>query len=100
MNIDRLQRKLVNVARADTPSDCVPYAFEKRITALIAGRAVADRWLLWASGLWRTAMVCAGVALVAGAATFFLPEAPHGNDLAQDFENTLLASVDQTDILP
>jgi anti-sigma-K factor RskA len=95
MNPAELQTKLVAAARLQKPDDRVPYAFEKRVMALIAARAVADRW---AFGLWRAAVSCAAVAVVAGALSTFLPAvADNGNDLSQDFENTLLASVDQGD---
>ena len=97
MNTDGLHRKLIAVARADIPSDRVPYAFEKRITALIASRT-ADVRAFWARGLVRMASLCAAVALLAGAAAFFLQE--EDSDFSQDFESTLLASVEQTDFQP
>jgi hypothetical protein len=41
------------------------------------------------------------VAVVCGAVSLFLPAtSDNGNDLSQDFENTLLASVDQSDVTP
>ncbi len=52
MNVDELRRKLIAAARANPPSDHVPYAFEKRIH-------------------------------------------PTSSDLSQEFENTVLAAVDQ-----
>jgi hypothetical protein len=39
--------------------------------------------------------------LVCGAVSFFAPAVKdNNNDLSQDFENTLLASVDQSDTAP
>lgn len=95
MNLLELQKKLIAAARKNPPSDRVPYAFEKRITALIAARAVADRWAFWTRGLWRAAASCAALAAVCGAVSFLVPDTDSSKDLAQDFENTLLASIDQ-----
>ena len=96
MNLSELQKKLIAAARLNPPSDQVPYAFEKRILALIAARATTDRWAFWTRGLWRAAVACVAVAVVSGAVSLLAP-ANNGDDLSQDFENTLLASVDQAD---
>ena len=99
MNLAELQKKLVAAARLSAPDDRVPYAFEKRILAQIAARAVAERWVFWTQGLWRAAGACVAVAVVFGAVSLFAPVTPENtNDLSQDFENTLLASVDQSDV--
>jgi hypothetical protein len=93
-----LQRKLIAAARANPPGDGVPYAFEKRVMALLAARAATDRLALWVRGLWRAAASCVAVALLLGAWTLFNPAASaSADDLSQNFENTLLASVDQSD---
>ena len=97
MNVIELQKKLIAAARANTPDDRVPYAFEKRIIALIPKAAPTDSALLWVRGLWQAAASCAVIALLCGAWAFFNPGANNGDDLSQNFENTLLASVDQGD---
>ena len=98
MNIAELQKKMLAAARANPPGDHVPYAFEKRITALLAARA-ADPLALWVRGLWRAAVACVAIALLLGVWAFFNPTAPaKADDLSQNFENTLLASVDQSDL--
>lgn len=98
MNIAELQKKLLAAARADAPGDRVPYAFEKRVLALLASRPVADKWVLWTRGLWHAAASCVAIALLLGAWVCFSPMASsNSSDLAQNFENTLLASVDQSD---
>jgi hypothetical protein len=98
MNLPELEKKLIAAARLKAPDERVPYAFEKRITALIAARGVPDKWVFWARGLWRAAAACVAVACVFGAVSLFTPAAPdNGNDLSQDFENTLLASADLPD---
>lgn len=98
MNLVELQKKLTAAARLQPADERVPYAFEKRVMALIAERAGADRWAAWSRGLWRAAISCVVVALVLGALSWFMPSAPDNtNDLSQAFENTLLASADQPD---
>jgi hypothetical protein len=98
MNVNELQRKLIAAARANTPDDRVPYAFEKRIMALIPAVAPSDNVAVWVRGLWQAAVSCAVVALLCGAWAFFNPDGG-SDDLSQNFENTLLASVDQSDQL-
>jgi hypothetical protein len=91
------EKKLIAVARAHPPGDGVPYAFEKRVMALLAARPVNDRLALWVRGLWQAAASCVAVALLLGAWTLLNPAANNADDLSQNFENTLLASVDQSD---
>jgi hypothetical protein len=98
MNPCELQKKLIAAARANAPGDHVPYAFEKRIAALISSRPAVDPVALWVSGLWQAAVSCAAVALLLGAWAFFAPASnANSDDLSQNFESTLLASVDQSD---
>ena len=98
MNLGELQNKLTAAARRQAPDERVPYAFEKRITALIAARPAPDFWTVWSRGLFRAALSCVIVAVVCGAISLLAPSAAEdGQDLSQDFENTLLASVDQGD---
>lgn len=97
MNVIELQKKLMAAARRHAPDDRVPYAFEKRIAALIAAGAPADGVVLWVRGLWQAAVSCAVVALLCGAWVFFNPSNNSGDDLSQNLETTLLASVDQGD---
>ena len=96
MNLARLEQKLIAAARANPPSDRVPYAFEKRIMAHLATRPVADDWALWARALWRAAASCVAIMLLLGAWSFFASQGgTPANDLSQDLEKTLLAAVDQ-----
>jgi hypothetical protein len=99
MNLVELHKKLIAAARADVPDGQVPYAFEKRITALLGSREAPDNLALWVHGLWRGAASCVAVAVVCGIFFLLAPAAADNrNDLSQDFENTLLASVDQGDL--
>jgi len=98
MNLVDLQKKLIAAARANMPGDRVPYAFEKRVTALLASRVGAQKLDAWVRGLWRAAVSCVVVALVCAAFALLAPSSTSNTaDLSQDFENTLLASVDQND---
>ena len=58
MNLLELHKKLIAAARTNVPGDQVPYAFEKRITALLASRVAAENMNLWVNGLWRAAVSC------------------------------------------
>ncbi|HZI33815.1 MAG TPA: hypothetical protein VFF11_15860 [Candidatus Binatia bacterium] len=98
MNLAELQKKLTAAARLQPPDERVPYAFEKRVMALIAARRMTERWAAWTRGLWQAAISCVVVALLCGALSWFMPDSTDngGNkDLSQDFENALLASADQ-----
>src|ERR1039457_7412489 len=96
MNLAELERKLIAAARANPPSDRVPYAFEKRIMARLVARPVADDWALWAGALWRAVAPCVAVMLLLGAWSLFAPHSSASTtDLSQDLEKTLLAAVDQ-----
>ena len=101
MNLAELHKKLIAAARANAPGDRVPHAFERRVTALLASRVAPQNLDWWVRGLWRAAVSCVAVALLCGAWVVFTPKtAPGSTDLSQDFENTLLASVDQGDQTP
>src|SRR5450432_2212713 len=98
MNLAGLQKKLIVAARMEVLDDRVPYAFEKRVTALLVSRVAPQNLDLWVRGLWRAAMSSVAVALACGAWVFFTPAtATTADDLSQNFETTLLASVDQSD---
>ena len=56
MNLAELQKKLIAAARANVPGNQVPYAFEKRVTALLVSRVAPDDMTLWVRGLWRAAV--------------------------------------------
>jgi len=96
MNTDKLERKLIAAARSSAPSDAVPLAFEKRITARLGSMPAFDAWADWASALWKAAAPCVAVAIVLGVWTAVQPEvSTAGNDLAEELDNTLLVAVTQ-----
>jgi len=96
MNLQKLQDRLLAVARANPPSDQVPYAFEKRVMAHLAARPALDEWGFWARGLWRAAAPCVAITLLFSAWSFFAgPSRAPVNNLSQEIDNTVLAAVDQ-----
>jgi hypothetical protein len=96
MKLDLLHQTLIATARANPPSDRVPYAFAKRIMARLPQGLAIDPWTLWSRALWRAAGLCVVVMLASTAWAFLASggSAP-ANDLSQDFENTLVAAVAQ-----
>jgi negative regulator of sigma E activity len=109
MKLVKLQQKLIAAARADSPRDQVPFAFEKRVMALLASRAALQNLDCWVRGLWRAAASCVAVAMLCGVWSLFTPSTSSATsaqgtagstDLSQDFENTLLAAVNQSDQTP
>jgi hypothetical protein len=96
MNLAELQRKLIAAARARPPGDRVPYAFAKRVMALLPARPTLDPLALWARALWRAAAACLALTLLLSMLTLFLPATNSSpKDLTQAFENTMLAPVSQ-----
>ena len=96
MNTDKLERKLLAAARANAPSDAVPLAFEKRISARLGSVPAFDAWADWSHALWKAAAPCVAVAIVLGVWTAVRPEASAAsNDLSEELENALLVSVTQ-----
>ncbi len=89
-----VERKLLAAARAARTSDAVPYAFEKRISARLAGCAIEHPALPWNQALWRGAMACVTVALLCSAWAYS-PLNSHwsSGELSQDLESTILASI-------
>lgn len=82
-----LQKKLVAAARAHPPSDVVPYAFEKRIMARIAAKPLEDAWLAWGVAMWRGAIACVAVSILAA----LLVSASERSE-TRDLETTVFAA--------
>ena len=94
MKLSELERKLIAAAKANPPSERVPYAFEKRIMARLSALRGVDEWLWWSRALWRGAAACAMVALLLSAWSF-LPRVGINN--VPDLEDTVLASVNEAE---
>jgi hypothetical protein len=96
MNLAELERKLLAAARANPPSERMPFAFEHRVIAHLKQSPAPDLWTQWNQALWRAAAVCVMVMLLLGAWSFVTPAAhTPTSDLSQEIENTVLAAVDQ-----
>ena len=98
MNLDALHKKLIAAARANPPSDAVPYAFEKRVLARLASQPAADAWLFWGRALWRAAAACVVVAAVVSAYSFVHPDGNAASvasvSYGEDFESTMFVAAD------
>ena len=95
MKLPELHSKIIAAARALPPSDRVPYAFEKRIMARLAGLPKPDGWSLWGYALWRAAAPCVAVMLLLGAWTFYADDRGGATrPLAHDLEDMVLAGAD------
>jgi hypothetical protein len=96
MNLNDLHKELIAAARSQLPGDRVPHTFEKRVMALLREPPALDYREWWARGLWRAALACLAFMLLLGALCLATPprNSP-SNDLSQDFENTMLASMNQ-----
>lgn len=94
MNLDALHQKLIAAARANPPSDAVPYAFEKRIMARLADLPLEDAWSLWGQALWRAAAACVLISAVVAAVSFASLQDTPGS-LDNDFESTVIAGAQQ-----
>jgi hypothetical protein len=93
MNLDDLHAKLLAAARTQAPSEHVPLAFEKRITALLRRMPVKDASALWARALWRAAAACVALMVLLSTWSLLAPAAkPPATDLSQELENTVLAA--------
>jgi hypothetical protein len=96
MNSENLARKLIEAARADKPSERVPYAFAKRVTARLSARPALDLSADWARALWRAAVPCIAIPMLLGFWAASPAKGPtQDTSLAQAFEETLFASVEQ-----
>lgn len=94
MNLDHLRQKLIRSARGIPANDAVPYAFEKRVMAHLK-TAVPDRWFAWSQALWKGALSCMGIMLLAGVwAIAPVSQNESSENLAQDFEGLLFSSLD------
>lgn len=102
MNLRELQRKLLAAARTSSPSDRVPFAFEKRVMARVRAGVSPDPWALWARALWRAAAGCGVVVMLTGVWAFWEDaNSDPKPDLAQEFENAVFAAMDQeSDYVP
>src|SRR5262245_59468363 len=98
MKLAELEKKLLSVARRNTPDPGVPAGFQHRVMARLVSAPVLDEWVCWIRALWIGAGACACVAAVA---IFWAAAATRDNDsicrFSVDLEQTILASADDGD---
>ncbi len=97
MKMAELQQKLLDAARANPPSDNVPYAFEGRIMAHLAAKPAFDILATWNRTLWQAAAPCVAVTLLLGAWTHFAQRTDGSREtLATDLESSLYLPFDNS----
>lgn len=98
MELNELHNKLIAAGRATPADERVPYAFEQRIMAQLAGISpLLDRWAVWGSALWRAAAPCVAVTLLCAAWALWSHEARPPEDFSQDFKSAVFASATPDD---
>jgi hypothetical protein len=96
MNLSELQNKLLAAARRNPPDSQVPYAFEQRIMARLAGLPKPNEWLAWSRALWFSAAACVMVALLASVWPAQATE-DEGDSFSEGVEQSIFASLDDFD---
>ncbi len=96
MKLEILHQKLIASARAEQPSDRVPYAFEKRVMARIAAGRAVDLLGAWSAALWRAAVSCVVVSLVACACLLWSNHNQE-TDFSHEFDTAVFASAGSAD---
>jgi|SRR5438128_12529595 len=97
MNMAELQKKLLAAARANPPSDTVPYGFEERILAQLAAKPGFDILAAWNRILWKAAAPSVAITLLFGAWTRFAQRTDTSPEtLAADLENSLYLPFDNS----
>lgn len=97
MNLDTLQNKLIAAARRDTPSERVPYAFEKRIMARLVKGPHIDLLGAWSTALWRAAVSCVAIMLLSSAWSLWSNHQHSKAEFSQEFERAVFASAGPAD---
>ncbi|KAB2655693.1 MAG: hypothetical protein DVB32_08620 [Verrucomicrobia bacterium] len=83
--------QLVRLARKIPVDSRVPYAFEKRIMARLPKVQLPDLWTLWGRMLWRSAVPCLGVMILATAWSGWLDNPSDLSDI--DLEAAIQAPI-------
>jgi anti-sigma-K factor RskA len=94
MDLPALQKRLFAAARASPPDAGVPYAFEKRVLARLAGRPVLDPWALWNRILWRAVTPCLAVVVMMSLWACFHPPVSAEDPLVADLERAVYGPLD------
>ena len=95
MDLANLQAKLLKAARANPPSEAVPYAFEQRIMARLRTAKPEDTLAFWSHALWRAALVCLLLTLVSGAWSMWSGAQQSSQaDFSQEFEQAIVLAAE------
>ena len=95
MDAQEPRLKLIAAARSIPPDYRVPYAFEQRIMARVAGLSVpADPWTFWNAAWSGPLGLCVVVTLLLAGVSYSAPARPAQVSLPQAVEQALLAGVD------
>jgi hypothetical protein len=94
MDSERLRSSLIAVARKTRVSEEVPYTFEKRVMARIAGGSPEDVLSLWGAALWKGAAACTVITAVCVALSLWTVSS-NGDSETDPFEAVVLAGADQ-----
>ena len=86
-------QKLITAARNHPPDARVPYYFEKRVMARLAGMTVPDPLAAWGQALMRAAVCCFALTVLVAVGSVLLP-ARNPETLPQAVQRALLAGVD------
>lgn len=104
MDLEKLRETLLGASRSNSPSDRVPYAFEKRVLARLKETPALDASALWARALWRAAASCVALTLLLavwsliGAQNSQPASVAASNDgFSQQFEQTMLAAINDSE---
>jgi hypothetical protein len=98
VNLGELHKKLMAAARANPPSEAVPYAFEKRVMARLGASRPADIWTLWSHALGRAAIACVALTLLSGVWTVWASyQERSAAEFSEEFETAVFVAADQTD---
>lgn len=96
LKLTDLHKKLIAAARTNPTDERVPYAFEKRVMTLVAGKSAVDPWDLWGRALTRAAACCVALMLLMAAGSYYLSTHSGQDSLSVEAQKTLFAAVDNS----
>ncbi|MCD6339212.1 MAG: hypothetical protein J7M29_07535 [Verrucomicrobia bacterium] len=97
MNAREIEKKLIEAARRIPADERVPYRFERRVMARIQEAGRNEAGTAWAVLWWRTAVSSLALSLLLAffsLATRSPAQSSSGTSLAEQFESTMYAAID------
>ena len=89
MKVPELE-EIARAARKLPENSSVPYAFEKRVMALLRGRKPEDVLAFWNQTMWKAALACVAISLFTGIIAQFGNENGSGELFAAELERAVL----------